>query len=201
MDEIKIHRKRPSQQRSRATVDAICQAAIRVLKSQATLSTRRIASIAGVSVGTLYQYFGDQEAVLAELVRRQLTAMGEAMELAMTEHAGQSLPAQVHAIVAAFAQAKASDPELNQALAMRLHAIAALPIVVSFKAQILGKVCALLQAHRSEIAVDDVTTAAQVVVDAVDGALFAEVMRGGSRLSDSVFVAEVAGLAVRYLCR
>ena len=106
----------------------------------------------------------------------------------------------MHAIVGAFARAKASDPELNQALALRLHAIAAMPIVVSFKASVLGKVRALLEAHRAEIVAGDLGTAAQVVVDAVDGALFAEVMRGGARLSDALFVAEIAGLAVRYLC-
>ena len=200
VDEIKIHRKRPSQERSRATVDAICLAAIRVLKSEASPSTRRIARIAGVSVGTLYQYFSDQEAVLAELVRRQLTAMGEAMDVAMAKHAGHGLRAQVYAIVEAFARSKASDPGLNQALAMRLHAIAAMPIVVSFKAAILAHVLAMLEAHRDEIAVGHLLTAAQVVVDAVDGALFAEVMRGGARLSDPVFVGEVADLAVRYLC-
>ena len=65
-------RKKPAQARSRATVEAILEAATRILRDQglADLTTNRVAERAGVSVGSLYQYFPSREAILAELVRR-----------------------------------------------------------------------------------------------------------------------------------
>lgn len=194
-------RKRPSQTRSRVTVDAICAAAVRVLKSEPRPSTRRIAQVAGVSIGTLYQYFQNREALLAELVRRQLDLMGAAMTEAIVKSHGQALAARVRAMVRAISAVKAEDPKLHQALAARLSSIEATPIVVSFKEAAVQAVHALLRSHADELRVKNLDMASRVVVDAVDGALFAEVLRGGARLSEVAFVDEVAAIAIRYLCR
>jgi AcrR family transcriptional regulator len=193
-------RKRPAQERSRATVEAICTAAIRLLRQGGEISTRRIAEVAGVSVGTLYQYFKNRELLFAELVRRQLDAMGAAMGEAVGRSDGQSLAERVRAIVEAVARVKAADPELNRALAARLAGIEAMPMVATFKDATTSFIQALLAQHRAEINTPALDVAARVVVDAVDGALFAEVVRGGGRLADPVFINEVARLAIRYLC-
>lgn len=68
-----IPRKRPTQARSKQLVDTILEGAIRVLESQgrADFSTTHIADVAGVSIGSLYQYFGSNDAVMAELVLRE----------------------------------------------------------------------------------------------------------------------------------
>jgi AcrR family transcriptional regulator len=66
-------RKKPTQERSTATVDAIVEAAIRILRRDgwAGLTTTRVAARAGVSVGSLYQYFPNRAAIAAEIVRRR----------------------------------------------------------------------------------------------------------------------------------
>src|SRR5260370_17574340 len=68
----KPRRKAPSQERARATVDAILEATARVLVADGFdgASTNRIAQTAGVSVGTLYQYFPSKESLVAELIDR-----------------------------------------------------------------------------------------------------------------------------------
>lgn len=65
-------RKVPAQARSRATVDAIIQAATYILTKVgwAGLTTNAIAERAGVNIGSLYQFFPNKEAVIAELQRR-----------------------------------------------------------------------------------------------------------------------------------
>jgi AcrR family transcriptional regulator len=66
-------RKRPRQQRSSFTVDMILEAATQLLDTEgAELTTNRIAEKAGVSVGSVYQYFGDKQAIFDELARRHL---------------------------------------------------------------------------------------------------------------------------------
>ena len=72
-------RRNPKQARARATVDAILEAAFQILESDglAHLTTSRIADRAGVSIGTLYQYFPDREAILLEMGQRHSDAMRE----------------------------------------------------------------------------------------------------------------------------
>src|SRR4029077_14043649 len=73
-------RKQPVQTRSRATVDAILQATVQVLlrPGLGSLTTTRVANVAGVSVGTLYQYFPNLEALLAAVITRYLKAIRDA---------------------------------------------------------------------------------------------------------------------------
>jgi hypothetical protein len=58
---------------------------------------------------------------------------------------------------------------------------------------------ALLEAHREEITVPEIGSAAYVLVHAIDGALFAAVQAGDGRLDDPRFAAEIVRLGVRYL--
>ncbi|MFN7134796.1 MAG: TetR/AcrR family transcriptional regulator, partial [Myxococcales bacterium] len=64
----------PKQERSRALVDVLLEATARILQTDGAekLSTNAIARVAGVSVGSLYQYFPDKEAVVAALIERKV---------------------------------------------------------------------------------------------------------------------------------
>jgi len=68
-------RKEPAQARSKALVDAIIEATARVLIAGGleALNTNEVAAVAGVSVGSLYQYFPSKEALLASLIERELS--------------------------------------------------------------------------------------------------------------------------------
>ncbi|NVJ98427.1 MAG: TetR/AcrR family transcriptional regulator [Alphaproteobacteria bacterium] len=82
MTGVKTVRKQPRQSRSRATVDAILEAAARILETAGfdALNTNAIAAKAGVSIGSLYQYFPSRQVIVAELVRRERTALGQAVD-------------------------------------------------------------------------------------------------------------------------
>ena len=69
-----FQRRRPRQARSQVTYDSILQAAIQILERSGpdALNTNAIAERAGVSIGTLYQYFPDREAILLAAARREL---------------------------------------------------------------------------------------------------------------------------------
>ncbi len=68
-------RRRPRQARSRATWEAIVEAAAQILERRGPggFNTNEVAERAGVSIGTLYQYFADKHAILAAAVRRELS--------------------------------------------------------------------------------------------------------------------------------
>lgn len=104
-------RKAPRQARSAATVEAIHIAAIQVLLADGVtrLTTTRVAERAGVSVGTMYQYFPHKEALLFALVRQKLGAIAAAMEEAAARLAGNSLAAISDGLVQAWLDAKTDD--------------------------------------------------------------------------------------------
>lgn len=70
-------RRNPKQARAQATVDAILAATFQLLETEgeSRVTTNRIAERAGVSIGTLYQYFRDRDAILAAMGERQAEAL------------------------------------------------------------------------------------------------------------------------------
>lgn len=75
---VDYQRRRPRQARAQATVDSILEAAVQVLQRSGAggLNTNAVAERAGVSIGTLYQYFPDKEAILIAIARRELENPG-----------------------------------------------------------------------------------------------------------------------------
>src|SRR4029078_12334120 len=94
-------RKSPRQERSRATVEAILEAATDILRRQGAgrLTTNRIAERAGVNIASLYQYFPGKQAIIAELRRRHGAKERAAVRRALVEGRGSDLEAMVRALV------------------------------------------------------------------------------------------------------
>ena len=111
-------RKSPVQARSAASVDAILEATIQVLLEvgKERLTTTRVAVRAGVSVGTLYQYFPNKSALLQGALKRHLVAVTEAVELVCQEQEGETLRKMATALITAFLQAKMRNAKASVAL-------------------------------------------------------------------------------------
>lgn len=110
-------RKSPRQRRSVDTVETIVEAAVRILRRDgyAGLTTRRVAEVAGVSVGSLYQYFPNRQAIVADLVRRRVTAFIAAVEAADIP-AAADLRTAIVAMMAAFLAEKRDSLWLSAVL-------------------------------------------------------------------------------------
>lgn len=111
-------RKNPVQARSSATVEAIHEAAIQVLlKGGLTwLTTTRVAERAGVSVGTLYQYFPNKEALLFAILMRHFEEMAEVLEGIAVSDAGRPLADLADSIADAYVSVKIARPDATMAL-------------------------------------------------------------------------------------
>jgi AcrR family transcriptional regulator len=111
-------RKSPVQARSTASVEAILHATIQVLLrvGKERLTTTRVAFRAGVSVGTLYQYFPNKRALLQAALKSHLDAVAENVERVCREQKGNSLQQMGTALVTSFLKAKMRDVKTSVAL-------------------------------------------------------------------------------------
>ena len=108
----------PVQARSAYTVEAIFEATIQVLIQLGVnqLTTTKVADRAGVSVGTLYQYFPNKNALLSAALERHLGAVVAAVEKACSTAKGQPVNDMATALVGAFLDAKLSHADASRAL-------------------------------------------------------------------------------------
>lgn len=111
-------RKTPRQARSAATIEAIHIATIQVLLAGGVgrLTTTRVAERAGVSVGTMYQYYPHKQALLFALVERQFDLIESAMRDAAERLMGCGLKAIAEGLATAWLDAKMADMVASRAI-------------------------------------------------------------------------------------
>ncbi len=111
-------RRKPKQRRARQTVEAILDAVTRILKREGVgaITTNHIAEVAGVSIGSVYQYFPDKRAIFVALHRRHVEEIDRVIQASLVEHAASSLDTLVRVLVEAMVNAHTSDPELYELL-------------------------------------------------------------------------------------
>ncbi|MDB5975782.1 MAG: TetR/AcrR family transcriptional regulator [Nevskia sp.] len=111
-------RKEPVQARSRLTVKAIIEATAQVLVAigyeRATTDT--IAARAGVSIGTLYQYFPNKESLVTALIKNHVDEIMRTVEAALTEAADAPLESALQGLIHAGVEAHRADPALHKVL-------------------------------------------------------------------------------------
>lgn len=111
-------RRRPQQRRAQQTVEAVLDAVARVLKRDGVkaVTTNRIAEVAGVSIGSVYQYFPDKRAIFIALHQRHIEQIDRMVESKLIEHAESSLHDLIRSMMEAMIEAHVTDPELYQLL-------------------------------------------------------------------------------------
>ncbi len=140
-------RKTPQQSRSVATVEAIHDATIQVLLKNGPdrLTTVHVAHRAGVSVGTLYQYFPNKQALLFAVLERHLLLVGKAVEDTCAANQFQPLEVMVHELVNRFVDAKLMDRDTSLALYSIAAEVGGSLIVDRIRRRFLGSITAMLQ--------------------------------------------------------
>jgi AcrR family transcriptional regulator len=194
-------KKTPRQSRSSATFDAIVDSGARILREDGygALTTNRVAELAGVSVGSLYQYFPNKEAILVELVRRHLVDL-EAGIVAIAARAEMlTLEELVSALIEDNARAHLVDPMLHKVLFEEAPRLGALDWRDVFAEGAVAAVVRLLDRHRDMIVAADLPLAAQIVAESVEAIMHGAATRADPRLASGEIARETTRLVLRYL--
>jgi AcrR family transcriptional regulator len=196
-------RKQASQARSRATVDALVEATARILVREGfdAASTNRIAELAGVSVGSLYQYFPSKEALVAAVIDRHHREIMQVVRGALAEVASEPLEPAVRKLVAVAIEAHRVDPKLHRVLTEQIPRTGRLENVETFSRQNYALFRAYLEGHRDEVRAMDLELAAFVCVTSIEALTHTAVLHHHDFSNDALaaLVDEAARLVVGYL--
>ena len=200
-----VPRKRPRQERSRATTDALLTATARLLVKVGfdRASTNRIAAEAGVSVGTLYQYFPSKEALVAAVIERHMDEMLAVLEGSMERLAGASMETVVRELVGVMVRAHAVDPMLHRVLVEQIPRVGRMDRVHDVERRFLAVAKLWLEAHAHEVRPKDLELAAFIAMTAVEAITHAAVIHHPERTASRAeeLIEETTELVVRYLRR
>ncbi len=193
-------RKCPRQARSAVTLDAIFEATIQVLLANGLdkVTTIQIADRAGVSIGTLYQYFPNKSALMAAVVKRHIGEVVDVTIAACRSVHGQTIREMCATMMNTFVDAKTRRPEVSRALYLPSAAVNADAIVRE-------------ESMRCAVAVHDMLVTASdakfaqpqlvsgVLIGSIVGPTRATIEAGGNRATFQRLKLHLTALSVGYL--
>jgi AcrR family transcriptional regulator len=196
-------RKQPKQARSRFLVDAIVAAAGRVLPRRGLdeFTIHQLADAAGVSVGSIYQYFPTKEAIVAALIERRAaddtSRVQQLLDEARERPVREVIPNLVREIVEMHRQGRALyRAMLPLVMRLRRH-----HYVRELVAALRDQIRAELEARRDEVRKENLDLAVFIAGHALESCIHAALQERPELLDDPAFASELADMATRYLTK
>lgn len=193
-----------TQARSRATVDALIEATARILVREGfdKASTNHIAEVAGVSVGSLYQYFPGKEALVAAVMERHQQDITHTVRGGLADLFALPVEQAMRELVAIAVKAHRVDPALHRVLAEQIPRVGKLENLGNFNRENFALFRTYLERHRDELPVRDLDLATFVCVTSIEALTHNAVLHYSAVLSDQAkeaLVEEGARLVTGYL--
>jgi AcrR family transcriptional regulator len=195
-------RKRPRQARAQQTVDAILEATIQILDREGldAATTTRIAEVAGVSIGSLYQYFSHRDAVLSALQDREFQRTLAFIERVLADGNLQAEPVEtVRAVLRGLSELYASRTGLHRVLAIEGLRVAKAERVHAFDLQVIQVIRHFLAATDAPIRPRNIDAAAFLVYQSVRATMLAYLLERPPGLDADSLGEELTNLVTGYL--
>lgn len=186
-------RKKPKQERSKATVEVIVEATTRIIEESglAGLTTNHVARRAGVSVGSLYQYFPDKAALVEEVRARFAARFQSGMLGLLGRLPGLTLREALRAWVETVVDLHRESPGV--------HAAVGTGSPDDAREALVAVLVGYLDHHADDVRRPDRRLAAEIVMDAGEALVHNTALRDPAQLERPEWVAEVGELLERYL--
>ncbi len=162
-------------------------------------STNRIAARAGVSIGSLYQYYPSKEALVSAVQERHVADMLGTMERALGRLLTRPIRSAAREMVRAMIAAHAVDPALHRVLMEQAPRVVPTDRAAELERRFEALVLTYLGAHRGAVRPRNLPLAAFVVVHVTEALAHAAVLDRPDVFASDAFVDEVTELLVRYV--
>lgn len=195
-------RKFPRQARAKATTDAIVEASTQLLLEQGydRFTTARAAERAGVSVGSLYQYFPNKAALAAAVIDRCCEQFIVALDRALAGRPRITLAECIGAIVDVILISHQLAPDLHKVVIDLAPRIGVADKTESMNRKMAEALEAVLRMHSNEIAPDiDLSTAATIIETLLLALSHRAAMAGVKAGESDVIATETTSMITRYL--
>lgn len=192
-------RKKPKQERSVAMVEALLEAAARVFVKEgyAKATTNRIAAAAGVSVGSLYQYFPSKDAIAVELLRRYRDGLVALVASRLEDASRETFPRIVRDLLRDLLHAEGINPALHRVLIEQVLRTSARKEMLGFEERLEEVIVRALEASDAGVGLNH-ELAAFILVRVVL-AIVQSVVVDRPRLNTPELVDELTRLVVGYV--
>lgn len=195
-------RKRPSQVRAQDTVEVILEAATRIFdKSGVQATTNQIAELAGVSVGSLYQYFPDKLALITDLHERHRALVGQRVLGVFDAAEGLPLDEVVLRVVNVSLSAHRDFPGLQRVLHAQLPQLSERDDASPAKKALFQRTLQLLQAHMSRTSQETLSLGAQTLLTLCESLVHQAVLNPLVDLDDPAVAHNISQALSGYLDR
>lgn len=194
-------RKAPQQERSRETIDAVFEAMLQVLERQdaSDPSMQAIAERAGVSVGSVYQYFPSKASLVNSLIAFHLRKQAEIVERAIDQATGLEPEAGVRFLVDAIVDDKRSQTRVERGLIRYFLRAGDLMTLTQVDERMVGAVHRLLVTLGPKVRATDLALAAFIITNALRTSVLLSIVQAPERLDDPRFKDELVRLVLGYL--
>jgi AcrR family transcriptional regulator len=194
-------RKMPRQARAKETVEVILTAAARILTSEGfeALTTNRVAAVAGVSVGSLYQYFPNKEALVRALCERHTQGVRDRIRACFAEAWDAPVEAVARAVIQGMVEIRRHEPKLHQELLRLAPAVGGLRELHAVEHEVEALLTRFIESRGQTLHAPDPAMAAFVVCHAVQACVHGAVLEKPEWLKQDRFVDETTALVTGYL--
>lgn len=196
-------RKSPRQTRSKETVEVLLTAAARILTTEGfeALTTNRVAAVAGVSVGSLYQYFPNKEALVRALSERHTHGVRDRIRARFEEAWDGPHEALSRAVIHGMVEIRRHQPMLHQELLRLAPAVGGLKELHAVEQEIEALLTRYIASRPGEFGRADPALRAFVICHAVQACVHGAVLEKPTWLKGDRLVEELVRLVVAYLAK
>lgn len=159
-------RKNAKQDRSKQTINFIMEATSRILKSGEALTTNHIAKLAGISIGSLYQYFPNKKSILKKYIDKEvqetLTKFFE--ETSIIEAKAQSSAQLIDGLVDYFIESYSDKQTIFRFLITHAQELEITPAIIEAQQREIDFLAEMMARHGHDLRIQDFKIASSLVV-------------------------------------
>jgi len=168
---IQPERKSPKQERSKAIVESIFEATLRMLPKigSQNITTKKIADFAGVSIGSLYQYFPNKESLMGKIVDKAATAKLAEVQKKIDEIDGKSMKEATDQLVDLGLELFLKEKEKMREIYRQAPQLGRLPALMKIRHSVVERLADIMKRNHPERASEECLRVSFVAVNSLMG--------------------------------